>query len=76
MDRYGEIYTTYEMIVDGATKSPEATIISNGAHRSSILLDTVNPRKYYGFDHEEDREQLAHYNTDGVCCPVPSSLTL
>ena len=30
MDRYGEIYTTYKMIVDGAAKSPNATIISNG----------------------------------------------
>lgn len=30
MDRYGEIYTTYKMIVDGAAKSPDATIISNG----------------------------------------------
>lgn len=24
MDRYGEIYTTYQLIVDGAAKSPEA----------------------------------------------------
>ncbi|MHC5792065.1 DUF1727 domain-containing protein, partial [Streptococcus pyogenes] len=30
MDRYGEIYTTYQMILDGATKAPEATILANG----------------------------------------------
>lgn len=69
MDRYGEIYTTYKMIVDGAAKSPEATIISNGDSPIFNSVDTVNPRKYYGFDYEEDREQLAHYNTDGVLCP-------
>ena len=30
MDRYGEIYTTYQMILDGAAKAPEATILANG----------------------------------------------
>ena len=69
MDRYGEIYTTYKMIVDGAAKSPDATIISNGDSPIFNSVETVNPRKYYGFDHEEDHEQLAHYNTDGVLCP-------
>lgn len=69
MDRYGEIYTTYKMIVDGAAKSPEATIISNGDSPIFNSVKTVNPRKYYGFDHEKDREQLAHHNTDGVLCP-------
>ncbi|HFD1707421.1 TPA: MurT ligase domain-containing protein [Enterococcus faecium] len=69
MDRYGEIYTTYKMIVDGAAKSPNATIISNGDSPIFNSIETVNPRKYYGFDHEEDREQMPHYNTDGVLCP-------
>ena len=69
MDRYGEIYTTYKMIVDGAAKSPNATIISNGDSPIFNSIETVNPRKYYGFDHEEAREQMAHYNTDGVLCP-------
>lgn len=69
MDRYGEIYTTYKMIVDGAAKSPNATIISNGDSPIFNSIETVNPRKYYGFDHEEDRELMAHYNTDGVLCP-------
>ncbi|HFX3740042.1 TPA: MurT ligase domain-containing protein [Enterococcus faecium] len=69
MDRYGEIYTTYKMIVDGAAKSPNATIISNGDSPIFNSIETVNPRKYYGFDHEEVREQMAHYNTDGVLCP-------
>jgi UDP-N-acetylmuramoyl-L-alanyl-D-glutamate--2,6-diaminopimelate ligase len=69
MDRYGEIYTTYRMIVEGAAKSPQAPIICNGDSPIFNSLPTVNPRKYYGFDHEKDHEQQAHYNTDGVLCP-------
>jgi UDP-N-acetylmuramoyl-L-alanyl-D-glutamate--2,6-diaminopimelate ligase len=69
MDRYGEIYTTYQLIVDGAAKSPNATILTNGDSPIFNSIDTINPRKYYGFDHEEDHEQMAHYNTDGVLCP-------
>lgn len=68
MDRYGEIYTTYRMIVEGAAKSPNATILTNGDSPIFHSLETVNPRKYYGFDHQEDHEQMAHYNTDGVLC--------
>lgn len=30
MDRYGEIYTTYQKIVDGIKLAPDATIIANG----------------------------------------------
>lgn len=69
MDRYGEIYTTYKMIVEGAAKSPNAPIICNGDSPIFNSLDTVNPRKYYGFDHLPDEEQEAHYNTDGLLCP-------
>ncbi|WP_251867782.1 Mur ligase family protein [Enterococcus malodoratus] len=69
MDRYGEIYTTYKLIVDGAAKSPSAPILCNGDSPIFNSLETVNPRKYYGFDHLPDKEQDAHYNTDGLLCP-------
>jgi len=69
MDRYGEIYTTYRLIVDGAAAAPNATILCNGDSPIFNSLETVNPRKYYGFDHLPPKEQLAHYNTDGVLCP-------
>lgn len=69
MDRYGEIYTTYRLIVEGAAKSPTAPILCNGDSPIFNSLETVNPRKYYGFDHLPDKEQMAHYNTDGVLCP-------
>ncbi|WP_424684854.1 MurT ligase domain-containing protein [Enterococcus sp.] len=69
MDRYGEIYTTYRLIIEGAAKAPAATILANGDSPIFNSLATVNPRKYYGFDHQPDHEQMAHYNTDGVLCP-------
>ncbi|WP_067191966.1 lipid II isoglutaminyl synthase subunit MurT [Streptococcus sp. DD10] len=69
MDRYGEIYTTYQMILDAANKVPEATILMNG---DSPLFNSVvlkNPVQYYGFDIEEHLPTLAHYNTEGILCP-------
>ena len=69
MDRYGEIYTTYQLIVDGAKKAPDATIIMNGDLPIFNSVETINPRQYYGFNHVADYETEAHYNTDGVLCP-------
>ncbi|HCM90083.1 MULTISPECIES: Mur ligase family protein [Vagococcus] len=69
MDRYGEIYTTYKLIVDGASKAPDATILMNGDLPIFRSVKTVNPVKYYGFNHQEDQALHAHYNTDGVLCP-------
>ncbi|VTR80119.1 UDP-N-acetylmuramoylalanyl-D-glutamate-2, 6-diaminopimelate ligase [Streptococcus canis] len=69
MDRYGEIYTTYQMIVDGASKAPEATILANGDSPIFSSKDLVNPVKYYGFNTTKHAPQLAHYNTEGGLCP-------
>jgi UDP-N-acetylmuramoyl-L-alanyl-D-glutamate--2,6-diaminopimelate ligase len=69
MDRYGEIYTTYQMILDGASRIPTATILCNGDSPLFHSTTMKNPQKYYGFDHLPDQEQMAHYNTEGVLCP-------
>ena len=69
MDRYGEIYTTYQMILDGAAKAPKATILANGDSPLFHSRKTINPVKYYGFATEEGQPQLAHYNTEGILCP-------
>ena len=69
MDRYGEIYTTYQMILDAAAKVPEATVLMNG---DSPLFNSVrlkNPVRYYGFDTKKGQAELAHYNTEGILCP-------
>lgn len=69
MDRYGEIYTTYQMILDGAANAPQATILANGDSPLFHSKEVVNPVKYYGFDTEKQKPHLAHYNTEGILCP-------
>lgn len=68
-DRYGEIYTTYELMRDGAALAPNATIIANGDLPMFFSEKLTNPVEYFGFDHLEDKEQMADVNTDGVLCP-------
>ena len=69
MDRFGEIYTTYQYMLEGASFAPEATILSNG-DAPIFNSDTLpNPRLYFGFNHAEDGHYQAHYNTDGILCP-------
>lgn len=69
MDRYGEIYTTYQLIIDGAKNAPEATILANGDSPLFASKELVNPVKYYGFNTEDHEPLLAHYNTEGILCP-------
>lgn len=45
MDRYGEIYTTYEKIVNGIKLAPDATIIANGD--ASIFSSVKLPNKRF-----------------------------
>lgn len=74
MDRYGEIYTTYQMILDGAANAPKATILANGDSPLFNSREVVNPVKFYGFDTEKTEPKLAHYNTEGILCPKCQSI--
>lgn len=74
MDRYGEIYTTYQMILDGAANAPQATILANGDSPLFNSKEVVNPVKFYGFDSEKTEPKLAHYNTEGILCPKCQSI--
>lgn len=72
MDRYGEIYTTYEKIVDGIKLEPDAKIIANGDASIFSSVELPNPKVYYGFKLASDKESndfKAPINTDGVLCP-------
>lgn len=69
MDRFGEIYTIYEKIVDGIRLTPDTTIIANGDSPIFNSVDFPNKRVYFGFDHVLDGDVTAHYNTDGILCP-------
>lgn len=69
MDRYGEIYTTYQMILDGAANAPKATILANGDSPLFHSKTVINPVQYYGFATPSHKPELAHYNTEGILCP-------
>ena len=74
MDRYGEIYTTYNMILDAIRKVPSATVLLNGDCPLFYKPAISNPVQYFGFDLEKGPAQLAHYNTEGILCPECQSI--
>lgn len=72
MDRYGEIYTTYDKIVAGIKEAPTAKIIANGDSSIFQRVKLPNPKVYYGFApaaDQENNDQKAAVNTEGVLCP-------
>ena len=72
MDRYGEIYTTYEKIVNGIKLAPDATIIANGDASIFSSVELPNKKVFYGFKLPDDKPEndfKAPVNTDGVLCP-------
>lgn len=74
MDRFGEIYTTYQMILDGVAKAPTATILANGDSPLFNSKPLTNPVRYYGFNTEKTEPKRAHFNTEGVLCPHCDSI--
>lgn len=69
MDRFGEIYTTYQMILDAIKKVPQATVLMNGDSPLFHSMTLKNEIRYYGFDTKKTEPRLAHYNTEGILCP-------
>lgn len=69
MDRYGEIYTTYDKILAGVRRAPQATVIANGDEQLFHSQELPNPVVYYGFAHQHQAAFDAPANTDGLLCP-------
>ena len=77
LDRYGEIYTTYDKIIAGIQHAPKATVLANGD--SPIFTRGVfpNKRQYFGFNHIQPADyqpQVAPINTDGILSPTDHSV--
>lgn len=69
LDRFGEIYTTYNKILKGIKMHPQAKIIANGDEPLFNDLQSLpNQVVYFGFDDQPDKDQVAPANTDGVLC--------
>lgn len=68
LDRYGEVYTTLNKIMDGVKKVPEAELILNGDE--SLLGDLNVPNKiiYYGFNSSPNDSKKVDINADAKFC--------
>ena len=77
LDRYGEIYTTYDKIIAGIHHAPEATVLANGDSPIFTRSDFPNKRQYFGFNHIQPADyqpQVAPINTDGILSPTDHSV--
>ncbi|MDR3240962.1 MAG: Mur ligase family protein [Lactobacillaceae bacterium] len=75
LDRYGEIYTTYEKILKGIRLAPDATVIANADSPIFMRGNFPNPKVYFGFKHlPADGDERAPLNTDGVLSPTDDSI--
>ncbi|KIU19090.1 MurT ligase domain-containing protein [Weissella cibaria] len=75
LDRFGEIYTTYDKILKGIRLFPEATVIANADSPIFMRGDLPNSNVYYGFNHlPADGDMKAPHNTDGVLSPTDDTV--
>ena len=73
LDRYGEVYTTLNKIMEGVYKSPESTLILNGDESLLGKLEVNNPLIYYGFNTSIDDNKIIEINADAKFCKVCKS---
>lgn len=68
LDRYGEVYTTLEKILEGVKKSPDSTLILNGDESLLGNLDLKNEILYYGFKTAVNIQNQLSLNADAKFC--------
>ncbi len=68
LDRYGEVYTTLNKIMEGVKLAPKATLILNADEPLLSHLDVDNRKVYYGFN--DGRDATKNINLDGGFCQV------
>lgn len=70
LDRYGEVYTTLDKIIEGIKNSPESILVLNGDE--SLLGDLGLPNKalYYGFNTSIHENTKLSINADAKFCKV------
>ncbi|SHH78087.1 UDP-N-acetylmuramyl tripeptide synthase [Clostridium intestinale DSM 6191] len=68
LDRYGEVYTTLEKILEGIKKVPNSTLVLNGDESLLGRLDLPNPKVYYGFNASVNDDNKIDINADAKFC--------
>ena len=69
LDRYGEIYTTYNMIKAGLAKAPNTKLILNGDMPLFNDESLDYPIEYYGFEFDQTGALDPDTSADGIICP-------
>lgn len=68
LDRYGEVYTTLNKIMEGIYKVPESTLLLNGDESLLGRLDVPNKKVYYGFNESINKNTKVDTNADAKFC--------
>lgn len=68
LDRYGEVYTTLNKILEGVKKVPNSTLILNGDESLLGKLDLPNKTLFYGFGATDDMNSSIDVNADAKFC--------
>ena len=68
LDRYGEVYTTLNKILEGIYNVPETTLVLNGDESLLGKLDLKNPVHFYGFDKAVNDNKNIEINADAKFC--------
>lgn len=70
LDRYGEVYTTLNMILEGIKKTPETKLVLNGDESLFGALELPNKTVYYGFNTKLNDNKTVDINADSKFCKV------
>lgn len=68
LDRYGEVYTTLQKILEGVVKTPDSLLVLNGDESLLGKLELPNKVQYYGFKNYEDGSCKVNINSDAKFC--------
>ncbi|WP_055667384.1 Mur ligase family protein [Desnuesiella massiliensis] len=74
LDRYGEVYTTLNKILEGINKSPSSKLVLNGDESLLGNLELKNQSFYYGFETPINDSKEVEINADAKfckCCKAP-----
>ena len=68
LDRYGEVYTTLQKILEGVNKVPNTKLLLNGDESLLGKLSVPNPCVYFGFDTKINDDKEVELNADAKFC--------
>ncbi|MFD3156022.1 MurT ligase domain-containing protein [Haloimpatiens sp. FM7330] len=68
LDRYGEVYTTLNKILEGIKLTPTSKLVLNGDESLLGDLDIKNPLVYYGFGTSPTNTNKIGVNADAKFC--------